>query len=174
MILNMKKRNRLPLLAMMILMLTTASCASSAEEKPVRLLRLGTSALTMEARESLTEEAFSEESALSGMTAYLHDDETGLILEVYQYSREAYPGPLEAFVEQDAQRYGGVRVVRDGEINGIHAGWYEITDEAEEFRITYLFLEDTGDFIVIGYMIETDDAADEIKWMLDSLKRSGE
>ena len=170
----MKKMNRLPAMILVALLLFVTAGASVAEDHPVKVVRLGTSGYTMEAYESLTEEAFPEESASNGMMSYLRDDEIGLILEVYQYGKQDYPGTLADFVEQDAKRYGGANVIRNGEINGLNAGWYDISDPEGDFRITYLFLEDEAQYLVIGYIAETDNAWDEMRLILDSLKRTDE
>ena len=170
----MKKMNRLPAIILIALLLLATAGASVAEENPVKTVWLGTSGYTMEAYESLTEEAFSEESASNGMTSYLRDDEIGLIIEVYQYGKQDHPGTLADFVEQDAKRYSGTNVTPNGEINGMNAGWYEISDPEGDFRITYLFLEDEAQYLVIGYIAETDDAWDEMRLILDSLKRTDE
>ena len=65
-------------------------------------------------------------------------------------------------------------MIPNGEINGLNAGWYEISDPEGDFRITYLFLEDEAQYLVIGYIAETDDAWDEMRLILDSLKRTDE
>ena len=150
-------------------LLLTVVCSAAAEE--VRIYQPGTSPWSFEIPESLMETELPEGSVESGMVAYLADPGTGLCIEIYQYSKEDKPDTLEAFVEQDAAQYGGTKVVPVGECWGLTAGWYDITDPEGQYTIEYLFLEEEAGYLVIGYTMNSDDAADEILAILKTLKR---
>lgn len=163
----MKKTVRLLMLAMVAAL---AFSAAAAEENPVRVYQPDASAYSFEIPESLTEEALPEDAAESGMVAYLADPGTGLCVEIYRLDKAGKS--LEAFVEEDAATYGGTNVVPAGEYLGLTAGWYDITDPEGQYRIQYLFLDDGDCWLVLGYTLNSDEAADEIYAILQTLKRS--
>ena len=160
------------LLAAAVILSLALAGGAAAEEIPVRVYRPAGSSITMEVYETLEEKTVPEKSAANGMVAYLTDDDTGLLLEIYRYSMQDGPWSLADFVEQDAARYGGTGVVTDGDINGLNAGWYDLADPESDFRITYLFLEEETGCLVIGYVMNTDEAVDELKQILDSLSEA--
>lgn len=162
----MKKTVRL--LAMAVIAALAVS-AAAAEEEPVRVYQPAASAYSFEIPESLMEEELPEGAAESGMATYLADPGTGLCIEIYRLDREGKT--LEAFVEEDAAKYGGTDVVPVGEFRGLTAGWYDIADPDGQYRIQYLFLEDGDSWLVIGYTLNSDEAADEIFAVLNTLKR---
>ena len=151
-------------------MAALAVSAAAAEENPVRVYQPAGSVYSFEIPESLQEEALPEDAAESGMAAYLADPGTGLCVEIYRLDRG--DESLEAFVEADAAKYGGTDVVPAGEICGLTAGWYDIADPEGEYRIQYLILEDGESWLIIGYTLNSEAAADEISAVLQTLKRS--
>ena len=144
--------------------------SAAAAEEPVRVYQPADSAWSFEIPESLQEEALPEDAAKSGMIAYLTDPGTGLCVEFYRLDRGEES--LESFVEEDAAKYGGTDVVPAGEICGLTAGWYDIADPDGLYCVEYLILEDGGSWLVIGYTLNSEEAADEIFAILRTAKRA--
>lgn len=142
------------------------------EEGDAGVYRLGTSCFTMEIPEGMEEGELPEEAAAGGMVAYLYDLDAGLFVDVFQYSREEFPGTLAEFVEQEAAKDGGTEIVPIGEINGFPAGWFTIPGLTEdpEGSTFCLVLEDEANFAEIRFFGSSAAASDEIQAILESFR----
>ncbi len=165
------KKYLIPVLCAVLLL--SAAGSAPAEETAVRVFRLGTSAYTVEIPESLVEREVTEEAAGYGMAAYLADVDAGLLIEVYQISRDENTGTLAEFTAREAALYGGTDVVAPGEINGLAAGWYTVpgTPDDAGSGVFYLILEDETGFTEIVFSVLSGDGSEMMKGVLDSLKK---
>ena len=139
----MKKINRF-LILVLCAALMTAGYGTAAEEAGKRVFRPGTSSFAFEIPETVAEGEVTEEAAAFGMVAYLYDLDAGLFMEIYQYDKENNPADIEAFVEQEATKYGGEDVVKLGDTNKILSGWFYVRgtpDNPEEVNFC-LILDD--------------------------------
>ena len=121
----------------------------------------------------LAEDLKAEKQPILQLTAYLADVDAGLLIEVYQVSRDANTGTLAEFTAREAALYGGTDVVAPGEINGLAAGWYTVpgTPDDAGSGVFYLILEDETGFTEIVFSVLSGDGSEMMKGVLDSLKK---
>lgn len=136
-----------------------------------RVLQLGTSAYTIEIPDSFVEGERTEEDIRDDMIAYLHSPDTLLDFDVYQFSKEGYPGNLSDFTEQEAGEYNASEVVTGGNINGIDAAWYraEETYDGQEYETITYVLDGGDEYVEIAFWLDGDSAQEEVDQIMNSL-----
>ncbi len=162
-------KRSLIIIALALCLALLAACAVA--ETGTKVFQLGTSVYTVEIDESFVEGERSEEDIQDDMVAYMQSPNTLLDFDVYQFSKEGYPDTLAEFAAQEAEDYGAVEVVTDGEINGIAAAWYravEAYDDQEYATLTYV-LEDGDEYVEITFWLDGEDAEQEAQAIIETL-----
>lgn len=162
----MKRR----IIALLLCLMLLAACAA-AEAAGTKTFRLGTSAYTIEIPEDYVEGERTVEDIEDDMVAYLQSPESLLDFDVYQFSKDGYPGALADFTAEEAAEYEAAEVVTDGEINGIAAAWYRATEtyEGQTYATLTYVLEDGDDYVEIVFWLDGDSAEEEAQAIIATL-----
>lgn len=164
----MKRR----VIAMILCLLLLAACAV-AETAGTKVLRLGTSAYTIEIPDSFVEAELTEEDITDDMVAYMESPDSLMDFDIYQFSKEGYPETLAEFVAAEGDDYLAYEIVTDAQINGIAVAWYraeEIYEDQKYVTITYA-LEDGDEYVEITFWLDGETAEEEAQAIINTLAR---
>ncbi len=167
----MKRNMKIAALALCAALLLAAMGCALAEEAATRTLQLGTSGYTIEIPDSFVEGERTDEDIADDMVAYLESPDTLLDFDVYQFSKEGYPGTIAEFAEAEAAEYEATEVVTDGEINDIPAAsYYAVETYDDETYATLTFVLEAGDdYVEIAFWLDGDTAEDEAMAIIETL-----
>ena len=139
-----------------------------------KTFNLGTSSFTIEILESYVEGERTQEDIADDMVAYMKSADTLLDFDVYQFSKEGYPDTLAGFATQEGGKYKATEIKTDDKIGDIPVAWYravETFDGQQYNTITYI-IEDGNDYLEVSFWLDGENAEQEAKAIIETLKVS--
>ncbi len=161
------------MLALVLASLVGAVAEEVAPEESLRRLRLGSSVYTVMIDDDFVRGELAEDDVAKGQVACFQNDETGLDLDVYQFSKEGVAQELSHFTLEQANALEEVEVVwPTSEVNDIDVGWFWAPNpENGEPRETATYILDSADtYVQLVFTMPDEEAGVEVWNITDTLQ----